>query len=88
MVGGEGLEPSRPKGHKILSLARMPIPPPAQTTKYNTILIRKRHFGARGGSRTPDLFLRRELLYPLSYSGSGAADRIRTGDLLLGRETF
>ena len=27
MVGEEGLEPSRTKVHKILSLARLPIPP-------------------------------------------------------------
>ena len=27
MVGEEGLEPSRAEAHKILSLARLPIPP-------------------------------------------------------------
>ena len=26
-MGGEGIEPSRPYGHKILSLARLPVPP-------------------------------------------------------------
>ena len=30
MVGEEGLEPSRPGGHKILSLARLPVPPLAR----------------------------------------------------------
>ena len=29
--------------------------------------------GALGGIRTPDLFLRRELLYPLSYEGINIA---------------
>ncbi len=29
MVGREGLEPSYPCGHGILSPARLPIPPPA-----------------------------------------------------------
>ena len=27
MVGEKGLEPLRPEGHKILSLARLPVPP-------------------------------------------------------------
>ncbi len=27
MVGEEGVEPSRPKGHRILSPARLPVPP-------------------------------------------------------------
>ena len=31
-MGGEGIEPSRPYGHQILSLARLPIPPLAQTS--------------------------------------------------------
>lgn len=30
MVGEEGIEPSRDCSHKILSLARLPIPPPAR----------------------------------------------------------
>ncbi len=30
MVGEEGLEPSHPGGHQILSLARLPIPPLAR----------------------------------------------------------
>ena len=29
-VPGAGLEPARPNGHKILSLACLPIPPPGQ----------------------------------------------------------
>lgn len=28
MVPGAGIEPARPKGHEILSLACLPIPPP------------------------------------------------------------
>ena len=32
MVGGEGIEPSRPCGHQILSLARLPVPPLAQSS--------------------------------------------------------
>ena len=27
MVGGKGIEPLRPCGHQILSLARLPVPP-------------------------------------------------------------
>ena len=34
MVGGEGLEPSRANAHKILSLARLPIPPLAQSILF------------------------------------------------------
>ena len=34
LVGEEGLEPSRPEGHKILSLARLPVPPLAQCCNY------------------------------------------------------
>ncbi len=30
LVGGEGLEPSNPCGHGILSPARLPVPPPAR----------------------------------------------------------
>ena len=30
MVGEKGLEPLRPEGHKILSLARLPVPPLAR----------------------------------------------------------
>lgn len=29
-VPGAGLEPARPSGHKILSLACLPVPPPRQ----------------------------------------------------------
>lgn len=32
MVGEKGLEPLRPEGHKILSLARLPVPPLALTS--------------------------------------------------------
>lgn len=31
-VPGVGLEPTRPKGHKILSLACLPIPPSRRAT--------------------------------------------------------
>ena len=36
-MGEEGLEPSRPAGHNILSVARMPIPPLAQ--EYSKVKI-------------------------------------------------
>lgn len=39
---GEGLEPSRPCGHMILSHARIPIPPPGlrrNTFRFNLLLI-------------------------------------------------
>ncbi len=32
LVPGTGVEPARPCGHQILSLARLPIPPPGQPT--------------------------------------------------------
>ena len=55
LVPGAGLEPARPCGQQILSLPCIPFHHPGFL------------YGAPGGSRTPDLFLRRELLYPLSY---------------------
>ena len=39
LVGRGGLEPPRANAHKILSLARLPIPPPTHITKeiiYNS----------------------------------------------------
>ena len=34
LVRKEGFEPPRPFGHKILSLARLPVPPLPQLTHY------------------------------------------------------
>ncbi len=34
MVGGKGIEPLRPCGHQILSLARLPVPPLAREDDY------------------------------------------------------
>ena len=34
-MGGEGVEPSWPFDHNILSVARIPIPPPALIFFYN-----------------------------------------------------
>ena len=108
---GAGLEPaSAYKADDILSVARMPIPPPGHSIVFwrprRDSVTRSRFageprdpaqppaavaafesylsvtyfadlteaassskHGALGGIRTPDLLLRRELLYPLSYEG-------------------
>ena len=39
MVPQAGLEPARAKAHKILSLARLPIPPP----RHKRVQIVKKH---------------------------------------------
>ncbi len=41
-VLGEGLEPSRPEGHRILSPVRLPIPPSEQEYKNKYIFIAKK----------------------------------------------
>ncbi len=38
LVRKEGFEPPRPFGHKILSLARLPVPPLPQWCLYSTSL--------------------------------------------------
>jgi hypothetical protein len=38
LVRKEGFEPPRPFGHKILSLARLPVPPLPQWWLYSTSL--------------------------------------------------
>ena len=37
MVPRVGLEPTRPKGHRILSPARLPIPPPGHSSNLNIV---------------------------------------------------
>ena len=54
-----GLEPIRPNGHKILSLACLPIPP----LEHWYIILR-----AGDGVQTRDLHLGKVALYQLSYS--------------------
>lgn len=41
-----------------------------------------------GGNRTPDTSVFNRVLYLLSYRSVRAADRIRTGDLLVGNEAL
>lgn len=41
MVPRAGLEPARPEGHKILSLACLPIPPPRHVGKVTHQLYTK-----------------------------------------------
>ena len=43
-VLGEGLEPSRPEGHRILSPVRIPIPPSEQECKIKYIFNPKKIF--------------------------------------------
>lgn len=43
-VLGEGLEPSRPEGHRILSPVRLPIPPSEQEFKFKKIFNFKKIF--------------------------------------------
>lgn len=38
MVGVVGLEPTRPEGHQLLRLARLPIPPHADKLKTGNTL--------------------------------------------------
>ena len=70
---GPGIEPGCPCGHKILSLARLPVSPPRPTARS----LRKRgafaprsplHFKAGDGTRTRDPNLGKVVLYQLSYS--------------------
>ena len=42
LVRKEGFEPPRPFGHKILSLARLPVPPLPQWSFYITCLRLRR----------------------------------------------
>ncbi len=44
LVLGEGLEPSRPEGHRILSPVRLPIPPSEQEFKIKNNFIFKKIF--------------------------------------------
>jgi hypothetical protein len=39
-VPGAGIEPARPYGHKILSLAWLPITPPGQGVEYDRHIVR------------------------------------------------
>lgn len=41
MVGVVGLEPTRPEGHQLLRLARLPIPPHADKLKTGNTLATK-----------------------------------------------
>lgn len=41
MVGVVGLEPTRPEGHQLLRLARLPIPPHADKLKTGNTLPKK-----------------------------------------------
>ena len=59
-----GLEPVRPRRHRILSPACLPIPPPGHFgLKTNSRVS----FRAKDGSRTRDLNLGKVTLYQLSY---------------------
>ena len=83
---GRGLEPPRGYPHKILNLARLPIPPPEQASAR----MARRGSGAEG-SRTPGLLNAIQALSQLSYSPRNqtrvvkerpnGADGTRTRDL-------
>ncbi len=72
-VPGAGLEPALPNGHKILSLACLPVSPPRHEGRTFTALdkktLRNNVFlsGAKDGVRTRDLDLGKVALYQLSY---------------------
>ena len=76
-VGGEGLEPSQPYGHRILSPTCIPIPPPAQNlhsfNEFNSdkILVPCRFLNV---SQKIDLALE------LPQYVFGGEDRNRTGE--------
>ena len=61
---GRGLEPPRGNPHKILNLARLPIPPSEQKLSFSELRSRD---GAEG-DRTPDLCNAIAALSQLSYS--------------------
>lgn len=44
MVGREGYDPSIPFGRKILSLERIPIPPPSHIQTINYIFASHHHY--------------------------------------------
>ncbi len=64
-VPGAGLEPAQPNGHRILSPACLPIPPPGRKEKIP--LGRIEGFRAENEIRTRDPNLGKVVLYQLSY---------------------
>jgi hypothetical protein len=52
MVRKKGVEPLRPFGHKILSLARLPVPPLPLEGEYNIVMRLASRVGrvSRGGN--------------------------------------
>ena len=73
------LAPPEGVGHRFVSADTPVDPGSAPSCLRHSTLVTQAKFvgtksppnfpGAPGGSRTPNLFLRRELLYPLSYEG-------------------
>jgi hypothetical protein len=59
-VGEEGLEPSRPRRHRVLKPGRLPVPPPAHHARCpdpleagRLLRVIARHLCAPPGARTP-----------------------------------
>ena len=78
MVRMEGVEPSQPNGHRILSPACLPVPPHSQTEEPSKVLSfekilkkKSRHFVVKMRDKKIK---------------NGAGNRIRIGDLLHGKQ--
>src|SRR5688500_12357652 len=71
-VPGPGLEPGRPYGHEILSLARLPVSPSRRAGRSEREtgepVLPRTSFRAGNGTRTRDPNLGKVVLYQLSYS--------------------
>ena len=65
----EGFEPPRPFGHKILSLARLPVPPLPQWWLYSTSLRRAAPLGFSGDFEPAEKL----------FNGTGDAAGFETG---------
>src|SRR4026207_2062654 len=69
---GPGLEPGCPLGHKILSLARLPVSPSRRADRTDRETgepsLPRVRFRAGNGTRTRDPNLGKVVLYQLSYS--------------------
>ena len=91
MVGEEGLEPSRPCDHKILSLARLPVPPLARIfilTYFGELCYNFIMDSGKGGQSSRDLqkqtaeqIARRKVLAAYTSAAKKAAKKAIKDDL-------
>ena len=96
LVGEEGLEPSRPCGHKILSLARLPVPPFARIfilTYFGELCYNFIMDSEKGGQSSRDLqrqtaaqIARKKVLAAYAASAKKAASNPENNDAHLKNE--